>query len=307
MAEKKTMAEKKMGTNSSATQRTFPVVSENQSGPIQGGCLIEGDRILSLGNRRLYRQHRTYRMKINLISATAPQGDIPVYALMNNWYNRKALSTAKEMFDYAVSEERAVVGSSRWNDFRIKPELFASGAGSNAPTGFPQVLDFGGLNPTVIDYGVAGTGEYNYSEVEVGGTATRFSLGIPTASGVYNVFEEFNKMGPNPPESPTGAITGGYDLVDATFEKEEVQELLNKGNLPPYEANLTSVTPQVWVLVGTLGVSGTGDLRTTTGFFDAPLGTVWIPGSTWPFAGDKPQLEVEYAAGDYKGVLSADI
>ncbi len=244
-------------------------------------------------------------MKVDLLSHTTDTTDLPVYALANNWYVRKSISLANDMFDYAVSEERAQVGSSRWNDFRIKPEVPATGAAaSNAPLIYPVVNNYDGTQ-AIVKYGT--TGEYNYSAVEVGSTATTFCLGRASASGRYNIFEEFDKMGPNPPESPVGTISGGYDLVDATFEKEEVEELLNKGNLPPYEADLTTTTPQVWVEVGRLGRAAAGTAELTTGYFDAPLGIVWIPGLLMGDEASVPKIGVEFQSGDYKGVMSLDI
>lgn len=303
MAKKMSASEKKMGSNSSATQREFDLSVAPTGTALPQGTIIETDRCLSLANRRLYRQHRSYRCSLSLTNATDVQNNLPVYALANNWYVRKSLALAQEMFDYAVKEERAQVGSSRWNDFRVKPDLLAA-PGLLAETLLPVYLEYSGA-VKVIDYGT--TGEYNYSEVEVAGAPKIFSIGQGSGATKYNIFEEFDNMGPNPPESPLGAIPGGYDLIDATFEKEEVEELLNKGNLPPYEANLVGTIPQVWTRVGTLGVNGQGDARLSTGFFDAPLGLIWIPGLIPVDTTVTPKLSLQVAAGEYKGVMSMDI
>lgn len=305
MASNMTSSEKKMGTNSSATQRIMQIGSDVAVGPLLPSTTLEAPRMLSLANRRLYRQHRTYRCKVNLLSGTLPVTDVPVYALANNWYVRKALALAKHMFDTALEQEQETVGHSRWNDFRIKPGLLSTGMTATAPTAFPIVLDADGSTQTALQYGTSG--EYNYSEVQVGVVGRSFEIGRPTDNTRYNVFEEFNQMGPNPPQDPEGAITGGYDNIDPSFIEEQVQELLNKGNLPPYEADLNARTPQVWVEVGRLGNDSQGSMRLTTGFFDAPLGLIWMPTLNMLTTDVTPTFELECAAGDYKGVMSLDI
>jgi hypothetical protein len=304
MAKKMTKSEMKMGTNSSATQRKFDIGVPTTGAALQG-FIVEAPRVLSLMNRRLYRANRMYRMKLTLNSGTTDTVDIPVYALANNWYTRKAINLAKTMFDLAVEEERATVGSARWNDFRIKPDIAATQVpSSDALTALPFVYEYDG-DKAVIQYGT--TGEYNYSEVEVSGAPKSFSIGRASSADRYNIFEEFDNMGPNSQESPIGTVTGGYDLVDANFNEEEVQELLNKGNLPPYEGDLTGTTPQVWVEVGRLGQLSSGNAQLTTGYFDAPLGLLWVPSVVLGDETATPKLNVEFESGDYKGVMSLDI
>lgn len=307
MAKKTTSSEKRMGTNASATLREFEL-AQKSGGAALNGTLLESDRLLSLANRRLYRQGRMYRVNISLNTATADTiTELPVYALCNNWYVRKAISLASDMYDMAVSEERATVGSARWNDFRIKPEMPSPGVpASNTPVVYPLLTNYNGTDKQLIDYGT--TGEFNYSQVEVGGGGQKtFCLGRTSSGSFYNIFEEFDKMGPNPPESPVGSALGGYDLVEANYNKQNVEDLLNKGNLPPYEGDLTTTTPAVWVKVGTIGQNATGTGRYSTGFFDAPLGMVWIPDLVINDETGLSKVRIEFQSGDYKGVMSHDI
>ncbi len=300
MAKRKSV-DKKTGSNSSATERVMALATTNPSGPQQARTLVEAPRVLSLANRRLYRQTRVYRCKISIQSQAEEFAAMPVYALANNWYVRKSIALARDMFNLAVKEERAVVGSARWNDFRIKSEL------PTANELYPQMLEMDGLTYQTLGYG--SNGEYNYSEVEVAGNSKNFTIATQTnAADRYNIFEEYEKMGPNAPESPMGTSVGGYDLIDASFEIEEVQELLDKGNLPPYDAE-TAGTPPVWVQVGELQLNAVTGVKTlSTGFFDAPLGLIWMPTLGNPaLALSKSNLFLEVAAGDYKGVHSVNI
>jgi len=305
MAKRKSV-DKKTGSNSSATERTMQMASSLPSGPWSPASMIEVPRALSLVNRRMYRQTRVYRCKLSLATKASDVSEIPVYALANNWYVRKSIALARDMFNVAVKEERAQVGSARWNDFRIKAELEKGGIAANNL--FPQLTEMGGLNIQTLGYGTGG--EYNYSEVEdTAGNAKNFTIATQTnATQRYNIFEEWEKMGPNTAESPLGTSLGGYDLIDGSFEAAEVEELLDKGNLPPYDA-LTTGTPPVWVKVGTLYVDTTsGASQMSTGFFEAPLGLIWMPTLAIPTPSDEESdLILECAAGDYKGVYSVNI
>lgn len=303
MAKRKS-ADKKTGSNSSATERKMGMASNVAVGPMPSATsVIEVPRALSLVNRRLYRQGRVYRCKLSIEDKSASYTSQPVYALANNWYVRKSIALARDMFNMAVSEERAVVGSARWNDFRIKGEL----DNGIANILYPQLLEMQGTNIQTLGYG--STGEYNYSEVEVAGNSKNFTIATQTnATQRYNIFEEYEKMGPNAPESPMGTSFGGYDLIDASFEVEEVQELLDKGNLPPYDAEQAGFLP-VWIKVGELfSDPGTSAFSMSTGYFDAPLGLIWLPNLALPtLSEDVSDLFLECAAGDYKGVHSVNI
>lgn len=313
MAKKqRTSIEKRIGTTAGARQLNIPITSEFENS-VTPGAVVEGSRLLSLANRNLYRQHKVYRMKVNLLNGAETRGPIAVWALRNTWHVRKALALAKRMHDMAVKEEKAVVGNARWNDFRIKCSWATQSLNLPSPTAWPSVLTFDGAAnfKLVHDYlGYGSTGEYNYSSVDAGGLIKRFDLVVPSGGDAYNVFREFNKMGPQTVEEPGTPSPGGYDFITQTFDATMVEELLDKGDLPPYQADLSTDSTQTdaWVCVGYLQVDGTtGAQATTTGFFEAPLGIVLLDGYTLPLATGAPNVEVEFAPGDYKGVMALDI
>lgn len=318
---RRTVADKKIGTTAGATQRKMQL-AQLTVGAANPTNLIQVDRCLNNANRRLYRQHKVYRAKVSLSNTNVDNVTAPceVYALRNTWQTRKAMSLAKEIYDLAVKEERAVVGSSRWHDFRISPQ-FEDGAGY--PLVYPLGISGQGMVP--LTEGSAADGEYEYSAVETtdaAGAAVSFQFGTRTntVGNLYSIWDEYQKMGPTTTEDPLFVSPGGYDRATGdSFETENVEDLLNKGNLPPYNAGTLGLQSSngggAWVKVGQIGrgTGATGSLKLSTEYFDAPLGLIVV--RTAPFAYSNGEaielgtqtLELEVQSGDYKGVMAHDI
>ncbi len=315
---KPSMMDKKVGTTASATQRNFSVAQVGP-GPAAQRSMVQIDRCLNLANRRLYRQHKVYTAKIELSNPNETTTPISVYALRNTWAVRKSMSLAKHIYDKAVREERAVVGNARWHDFRINPS--GSWAGTDYKT-LPVAIDANTIQYRALTTGSAADGEYEYSAVEVttsSGTEQSKDFTITGSSSAtrYSIFAEYQAMGPTTSENPVFNSTGGYDRATGTsFEDENVQDLLNKGNLPPYDAGDLGLD-SAWVKVGEIGRNASGGMVTSTGFFEAPLGLVLLdgysvvlaePGSIGDFLPlDTQVIDVEVKQGDYKGVMAHDI
>ncbi len=321
-----TASEKKIGTTAGATQRQFEVCQELPTGPASPVNVIQVDRCLNNINRRLYRQHKVYRCKVSLsnineLVTPSPTGlPVRVYALRNTWAVRKAISLAKDIYDEAVKEERAVVGSSRWHDFRIQTQA----NGFSSPNIFPLAINATGKR--LLTEGTTADGEYEISAVETTDAAgapqsKTFNLLSTSSAATYSIFDEYQKMGPSTSETPLFVSQGGYDRATGdSFEDDNVQDLLNKGNLPPYDAGslrLGDANGGAFVQVGQIGRTvndSTGSLRLSTDYFDAPLGLIVVTNAPLAFAAadglvalDQNSIEVEVAAGDYKGVMAHDI
>lgn len=325
-------SDKKMGTTAGATQRKFELAQYlvGGIGPANPTNVIQVDRCLNNVNRRLYRQHKVYRVKVGLsspnedVTPSPTAGPVSVYALRNTWAVRKAISLAKDIYDEAVKEERAVVGASRWHDFRITTNGGAGGL--NGPINFP--LGLTGLGKSMLTEGTSADGEYEYSKVMTTdaaglGVEKEFTLDTASTTTSYSIFDEYQKMGPTTDESPLFVSQGGYDRATGdSFEDENVQDLLNKGNLPPYDAGdlgfgagtVGGMLVKVGEIGRSQGAANTGTLRLSTDYFDAPLGLVIVTQAPLAFGDENTRmslatqsLEVEVAAGDYKGVMAHDI
>ena len=97
------MAKRKM----QPTQRKL-LLTES-SGSSSNYRLADVGEILSKQNRRLYRQGRNYRCKIELIDDVDQQA-FNVYALSDTWINHLAWKKAFEAYMNATKEEREMLG-----------------------------------------------------------------------------------------------------------------------------------------------------------------------------------------------------
>lgn len=270
------------------TQRIIPIQSVTPSSTLK---LASVDRILSGYNHRLYRQHGCYRVKVDLLDG-ADTGEIKVYALANTWYVKRAIQMAKQVHDTANKEEMTMTQGARWYDFRIDDNTGSAG-------GFDQMVFATTLAPGTPPAPATHPGEYAVSVIEdTGGNLREFRvLGASSTSG-WNIFTEYDNLA-NASRDPDTALPSGagYDGADATMQGSNIEALNNRGDLPPYDN--TDLEDRVFVQVGSLYRTAGGNQRLSTGFFDAPLGMVWI---TQPSADGTPLLELEVKAGKYKGV-----
>lgn len=270
------------------TQRIIPIQSVTPSSTLK---LASVDRILSGYNHRLYRQHGCYRVKVDLLDG-AETGEIKVYALANTWYVKRAIQMAKQVHDTANKEEMTMTQGARWYDFRIDDNTGSAG-------GFDQMVFASVTQPGAPPAPATHPGEYAVSVIEdTGGNLREFRvLGATSVSG-WNIFTEYDNLA-NASRDPDQVIPAGagYDGADATMQGSNIEALNNRGDLPPYDN--TDLEDRVFVQVGSLYRTAGGNQRLSTGFFDAPLGMVWI---TQPAADATPLLELEVKAGKYKGV-----
>lgn len=271
-----------------STALTFEV--GNPAGSPTPHSMIRVPRVLSEVNHRLYRQHMMYSCRVNL-NTGANVGQIDVYALAPTWYVLNALKAAKRVHDDAMKEERALVGQARWYDFRIRPDMV------NTDELQAYGLDKSTLTKAVVDR--VGS-EYVQSQIhDVNGNNKEFRLYGPSSISGYNVFEEYDAMG-NISNDPTVSATGGYNEVNANITTENQEDLLNRGNAPPYNPLTWNV---VWVKVGELYQTAGGASSRSTGYFDAPLGLIYMPN----FTASNGEIRLDVRAGKYKGVQAVPL
>lgn len=269
------------------TQLCFPLSRVN-SGNINI-LQVDGPRLLSTTQHRLYRQCGSYRMKIDIHTSATEVPGFRVVTLANTWYVKRAIQTARDMHDRAMADELAMGKKARWYDFRIFEGTPIEGISDD------MVAVLGSLPTNMND--VAFQGEWLTSTInDAVGNTRRFSLTGATSSTQYNIFGEYDNLA-NADASPETPATGGYADVDALIDSANLELLQSSGNVPPY--NSTDLLDQVFVSQGQLYRSA-GLSRESTGFFDAPLGLVWIvPDSV---TNPNPPVMLEFQAGKYKGV-----
>ena len=283
-----------MATMISETQTNL-LIGESGA-PVGDLSQVFTGQVLGQANHRLYRQHRVYTQRISLLPGTnATLGaPIKVYALSTKWTVMGALEEARRVYEKAVSEERALHGTSRWHDFRIACDTVANTLGA---------FGVNSASPPTMSVSPALAGEYDISSIECAdGNTRQFHTDGASGSSSYNVFEEFDQMG-RANSDPTTAVSGGYGEATPGLESADSNRLLEQGNNPPYGAG-NDPRGNTWVEVGQLYRDPSGHVL-STGFFEAPLGLILVKGYT-PTQ-NVPFLRLEAKAGNYKGVHSVDI
>jgi hypothetical protein len=264
--------------------------------PVNATSKFFTGQVLGQANNRLYRQHRTYVQRVSLLPSTNATLGTPlkVFALSTKWTVMSALMEARAQYERAMKEERADSGMSRWHDFRISADMTANtlqAFGANHNT-FPAAT-----------YAELDNGEYDSSSVrDAAGNDRLFVINGSTSTARYNVFEEFDQQG-RTSAMPDTADSGGYDDIISAVDPENVQHLLDAGNLPPYQEQ-NNPRSGLWCEVAQLYRDPSGHVL-STGYFEAPLGLIIVEGVI-PTQ-DEPFLRLEVKAGKYKGVDSQDI
>lgn len=269
------------------TQLTLPLARAG-SGNINV-LAIDAPRLASGYGHRLYRQCGNYTLKVDLHQSGADVAGFQVVTLANNWYVKRAIQTARDMHDRAIADEAGHVKMARWYDFRISQGSIITGVSDD-------MLVQAGASPTAIG-GLPFAGEWVESSiVDAAGNSRSFRLTGATSLTQYNIFQEYDIMG-NASVEPGVANAGGYDDIDGSIDATNAYRIQEYGNNPPYHAS--DLPDQVFISQGHLYRSG-GLGRESTGFFEAPLGLVWLVPDT-P-TNPNPQVMLEFKRGKYKGV-----
>lgn len=253
-------------------------------------------RQLSVVNHRLYRQGKTYQVKIDLDPrATGPNTKYEVYALVDTWYIQKAWQLARAVYLENTANERNVMSKqqiARWEDFRV-----SSG------------LDFGGTivpsrSSTTLAPASDTTGEFELSQITLADGVTRrsFTWGA-TAGTELGILVEYDKSGSTDPSPSTSSGAKAYAGVEGDVFETSMDDLAEHGDLPPY--NNTNFNTRVWMKVCALD-STPGGQKLSTGYFNAPCGLIAILPDT-PSDPIQGRLTLEVKAGQYKGVAAMNM
>lgn len=247
-------------------------------------------------NHRLYRQGKTYSIKMDLDPGAAP-GEYTIWALADTWMLQKAWQLARSTYLKATADERKQLGSqaARWEDFKIGVGLTVAN----------QAVALAGLDGGNLVTSSVGSGEVPISSVylETTGAQHTFSLGA-TSGTVFGIFDEYNNIGrvDADPVNPTNAQA--YGGVDGEINNGQIEKLQDDGNLPPYAQTVS--TSFTWVKIATLRNDSPQVQKLSTGFFNAPLGLFVVQPPTGSFS-FTDQLTMTMQAGNYKGVKAHNI
>ena len=272
-------------------QRTFNLRSSSTEVDYY---VLDVARNLSVVNHRLYRQGKTYNVKVDL-NPGAVAASYSVYALVDTWYIQKAWQLARARYLEATSAERAVMSKqqiARWEDFRVRHGLSGHAGGELIPAPFSNGL------ASAADT----AGEFEITEIELtDGTKKSFTWG-PSSGARFGMLEEYDKSGDTQLSPSTSSADKAYAGTEGDVTEATMDDLAGRGNAPPYDA--TAFNARVWVRVGVLNAGPDGKL--STGYFHAPCGLVAVQ----PSVSSTPittQLNMTVQAGDYKGVKAMNM
>jgi len=283
------------------TVRKFAV-----SRPVGSGLRVTRvDRELSGQNRRLYRQGRKYRCKVDMVGST--NGEIHVFKLRDSWMLQKAYEMAMTKWNESYKEAQQATKDTvkaRWRDFRIDPRLHVN---DNVTVSFTMSSMGTGVLATnvVVD-------EYQVAQAFRSSTNQQMDFALFSDGSTFDILEEYNKAGNTQNEPETAQALAAYEALNANLQAGETLDLQANGNAPPYDADNMGVG-EVLEYVGTIYRAQGGSTKLSTGFFDAPLGIIYTFGEgVTAVNGIKDSngnaqdvlMNVEVQAGDYKGVKS---
>lgn len=258
--------------------------------------LIEGDRLLSMTNRRMYRQSRVYSMKVDIDPfALVGQGAaFSVYCLRDTWDLHGAYKYAMKTFYNAMKEELEIGGArTRWHDFRVLPDFQSdelNGYVYQPDNALPQM---NGIETFL--------GDHQFTEVvDAAGTSQTFGLDTTSGSGVLSIIQEWNKKDRVDADPAVASTSMSYAGIVEDYDEANYDSLRVRGDAPPYQ---TTADQDLWHKVCTIKqVNPDGVAKLSTGFFEAPLGLVVLVSPTFTTTPSEHGLVVSYQKGDYKGV-----
>lgn len=253
--------------------------------------VLDVARNLSVANHRLYRQGKTYSVKVDLDPGHMTT-QYNVFALADTWYVQKAWQLARARYLENVSAERAVMSKqqiARWEDFRVE-------AGLSGHTG-------GLLLPAPYSNGMASSadtdGEFELTELTLAdGTTKKGFHWAPTTLSRFGLLDEYDKSGDTDSSPSTISADKPYAGTEGDVQETSMDDLSNRGNFPPY--NAANFNSRIWVRVGRLDAAAAHG-KLSTGYFNAPCGLVVVQ----PVAANTEiatQLSMTVQAGNYKGV-----
>ena len=306
------------GSVSSATQPSFVTKNEDdwQSGDAAGIAAyryMDLAQCSSLVNRRTYRSGMLYPFSIEVIPQTDANYQaktiFKVEVLPNTFIVRHSFKLAKEAFLKATEEEREMVKSARWNDFRV---FFDESHKTKFTTGSQNIL------PKMVmtdETSAMDTGyEYSYlSNRDSPGDDQYFGfLGTGDAEYLAMMQEYYISLQATQavPDPPVTISTLPYDSIIEQVDPEDAEALQSVNEYPPYDEYLLQTNIQEYYIGIQNGNSPdipAVPLSTSTPIILAPCGLIRIKNLSVDSSNDPLQMQnvafrVNMLNGNYRGL-----
>ena len=194
--------------------------------------------LLSRANRRLYPEDGTYMVRFRN-EAIGSLTRLDIYTIKPTWRNMSALRLAKQAWLNATQQEYNALPKAcrpKWRTWRAQGPLGA------ANLLYPYVFNDTATN--TIGSSLDTAGEFVRSKV-VTSAGTEMTLSVSTndlAASELGIFDEWAKGKPATVPSPDAITestmtTMAYQALDEEMSFELFDDIVDEGNLPPYDAN----------------------------------------------------------------------
>lgn len=270
------------------------------------------DRELGKMNNMLFRQCRNYTLRVGAWPGAAQERTYRMFTLSEEWFTHSAIKHAYANWLKSLRDKSPVGASfAKWYDFRIEPKI--GDDNSQLEACVAEMTDGGSDQVT---WNVTYADEYAYSKTrDSGGTEKGFKIGVGGDSSVYSIFAEYQKsLTSKQADSNVVTHEASYtDLHDAS-DHLITAHLAESGDRAPYDLDRETIGDGAvpWVMKEVLTVDPDGgQSNSKTAFFTAPLGIVVIvkdgDQAEVDFSSTEPEIYIEVAKGNYKGVKSTPI
>lgn len=293
----------------STTNRRMAVVSATTS---KKGMTINVDQLLSQGNNKLYRQGMNYHCKVSIaLTQLDANRSYSIYTLPTDHRTIGALRMARSIYNQAMRDELEIrpTVKSPWTDFKM--EL----CDVSDLTLWPPLINDSFAVQWRVDTVADKPGQivklisddYPISQVtDNAGNQKTFSLSDVTSNNYWNVFTEYLNFLLNRADPDSTAEIAAYE--DASPVLTELEELADKGDVPPYswewnskKLDNTEVNHKFQVQLQGVISPDSGPRALQEIFVQAPLGMIFIV-SDDDLSTTVPEIVVEALSGSYKGV-----
>ena len=298
-----------------STVRKLAVMPEVAS---KTGMHIQLDKLLSQNNYKLYRQGMNYHARIELLhdaTTSTNSSTYRVYTLPTDHRSMGAIRMAKEIYNAAMKDELEIRPSvkSPWTDFIIEV------CDATDSTIWSPLLNVARSAVYRVDTTADKPGQwveqfsddYQQSQItDASGNQKTFSLSDATASAYWNIYSEYTNHLLNRPDPESTDDVAAYE--GASYVLSEMEELADKGDMPPYSWDWTSkkqdgteVNRKLQVqLCGIISNGPEAHVSRQPQFLDivAPLGLIFIESTAAYIDDTVPEIMVTAKPGKYKGV-----
>ena len=297
------------GSASTATQTSFVIpIPSTENGASR---YIDLNQCASLLNRKLIKQQALVPVQVSLDCGTgadhtsltgATKMIWGIEALPNTYVTRKSWLLAKNAFLEATKEERAMIKTARWNDFKVHYDRTHLSKGFAANL-LPDMVRYDGF--TALQ-----TTGWEASQIADRESTNEFFYGFFGSTdavyfGMYQQYEISMEASQASPDPIVAQADIPYSDIMSQIDPEDAAVLQAINETPPYDPQGLQINPQKYH-VGWQNASGAmtpvSYVESTTPFFIAPSGLLKITNESGDGLTHVGSIRINLMAGNDRGL-----